>query len=129
MISPARVARGARAHRRGCDAEQAACAALVADGWTVLGTRLRTPVGEIDLVARRADLLAFIEVKARPSLTEAAWALTARQRQRLLLAAEALLAANPAWQAASMRFDVMLVDAAGKVRRVADAFRAEVTQL
>jgi putative endonuclease len=91
----------------------------------VLGQRVRTPAGEVDLVAERDGLLAVIEVKSRPSLAEAAEALSLRQRRRLLLAAEALLAEHPGWGEAGVRFDVFLVDASGRVRRVADAFRLE----
>jgi putative endonuclease len=114
---------GARSHALGIDAEAAACAALVRDGWTVLGRRVRTPSGEVDAVAERDGLLAIVEVKARPTLSDAAWALTARQQRRLLAAGEAILAEHPDWGAAGVRFDVLLVDAAGTVRRIADAFR------
>lgn len=98
-------------------------AALAREGWAVLGRRVRTPAGEIDLIAEHAGLLAFVEVKARPSLTEAAFALGARQRARLLAAAEWWLGENPSHGAAGMRFDVLLVAADGTVRRIADAFR------
>lgn len=117
--------RGRAAQARGVDAERAAAAALERDGWTVLARRLRTEAGELDLVAERDGLLAVVEVKARPSLADAAWALGVRQRARLLAAAEAALAANPGWGRAGVRFDVVLVDAAGRVRRVVDAFRSE----
>jgi putative endonuclease len=120
-----RQARGSRAYASGLAAEEAACAALVADGWTILARRLRTAAGEIDLVAERAGLLALVEVKARPSLAGAAIALGPQQRARLLAAAAIIAAENPAWGTAGMRFDVMLVDAAGRVRRIADAFREE----
>jgi len=120
-----RAARGARAHADGIDAEAAACAALQADGWMLHGRRLRTPAGEIDVVAERDGLVAFVEVKRRPSLAEAAAALSVRQRARLLAAAGVLLAANPDWGHAGVRFDVLLVDDAGRVRRIADAFRDE----
>lgn len=123
MTGKAGRARAAQA--RGVDAEGAAAAALERDGWTVLARRLRTGAGELDLVAERDGLLAVVEVKARPTLSDAAWALGARQRARLLAAAEAALAANPAWGRAGVRFDVVLVDAAGRVRRVVDAFRSE----
>lgn len=119
-----RPARGRTAHRLGLTAETAACHALEADGWTVLAQRLRTKAGEIDLVAERDGLLAIVEVKARPTLSEAATALGPRQRARLLAAAEAALAEHPAWGAAGIRFDVLLVDAQGQVRRITDAFRA-----
>ncbi len=127
--APARRARGARAQLRGVDAERIACRALEADGWTILGQRLRTPAGEVDIVARRGALVAIVEVKARPSLSDAAYALSPRQRRRLLLAAEILLAANPGWSGGDVRFDVMLVNAAGHARRVADAFRVEATEI
>jgi putative endonuclease len=117
--------RGRKAYASGIDAEATARAALEAEGWTVHGARLRTAAGEVDLVAERAGLLAFIEVKSRPRLAEAAAALSPAQRRRLLAAAEILLAANPAWGAGGVRFDVLVVDAAGAVRRIADAFRAE----
>ncbi len=120
-----RQARGSGAYARGLAAEEAACTALVSDGWTILARRLRTAAGEIDLVAERAGLLALVEVKARPSLAGAAIALGAHQRARLLAAASIVAAENPAWGAAGIRFDVMLVDAAGHVRRIADAFREE----
>ncbi len=122
--SSGRSAQGRRAQRRGLDAEAVACAALQADGWTVLGRRLRTAAGEIDLVARRGCLLAFVEVKARGTLSDAAYALSGRQQRRLFLAAEILLAANPGWAGGEVRFDVLVVDAAGRIRRIADAFRA-----
>ena len=115
----------ARAYQRGVDAEAAACRALSGDGWTVLAQRLRTEAGEIDIVAATADLLAIVEVKARPTLTDAAMALGPRQQARLLAAAEIVLAEHPEWARAGMRFDLMMVDAAGNVRRIADAFRLE----
>ena len=120
-----RSLRGGRAHASGIDAEALACAALERDGWTVLARRVRTEAGEVDAVAERHGLAAFVEVKRRATLTGAAWALTPRQRARLLGAAEILLAAHPEWGRAGVRFDVMLVDAAGAVRRIADAFRQE----
>ncbi len=120
-----RTARGRRAQALGVDAEGCACAALAADGWTVHARRLRTPAGEIDIVAEKDGLLALVEVKARPSLAGAAFALGKRQQARLLEAAAVVLAEHPGWGRAGTRFDVMLVDAAGQVRRVADAFRQE----
>lgn len=100
-------------------------AALVAEGWEVLARRLRTAAGEVDLVAERAGLLALIEVKRRPTLADAAAALGPRQRARLLAAAEIILGEHLEWGRAGVRFDVLLVDRVGQVRRIADAFRQE----
>ena len=107
----------------GMAAEQRACQALAADGWSILGRRLRTKAGEIDAVAQKDGLLAFVEVKSRPTLAAAAEALGQRQQGRLMAAAEILLSEHPDWGAAGVRFDVMLVDGQSRVRRIQDAFR------
>ncbi len=122
-LASRRAERGARAECRGRAAEDAACAALTAEGWSILARRRRTEAGEIDLIAERAGLLAFIEVKARASLAAAAAALSPRQRRRLVAAAEIVLAAEPGWGRAGVRFDVIVVDAGGNLRRISDAFR------
>ncbi len=114
---------GQTAHGRGIAAEDAACAALVADGWVVHARRLRTKAGEVDAVAEKAGILSIVEVKARRTLAEAAVALTARQQARLVAACEIILAEHPDWGAAGVRFDVVVVDPAGRIRRIADAFR------
>jgi putative endonuclease len=120
-----RAATGLRAQAQGVAAETLACAALVDDGWTILCRRTRTKAGEVDIVVERDGLLAFVEVKHRPTLAAAAESLGARQRARLLAAAESLLAENPDWGRAGVRFDVIVVDDAGRVRRIVDAFRVE----
>ncbi|WP_160120793.1 YraN family protein [Rhodovarius lipocyclicus] len=122
MPSWRRAERGLRAEAGGRGAEETAAQALAAEGWRVLARRCRTPAGEIDLVAEHAGLLAFIEVKARASLAEAAYALGPRQQARLLAAAECWMADNPGHGAAGVRFDVMVV-AGGEIRRIRDAFR------
>jgi len=116
---------GSQAYARGGAAETAACTALVRQGWAVLDRRVRTEAGELDVLAERSGVLAIIEVKARRTLASAAAALSPRQQARLLAAAEIVLATHPAWGANGVRFDLMVVDAAGSVRRIIDAFRPE----
>jgi putative endonuclease len=120
-----RSRRGRTAHARGLDAEAAVCAALEQDGWTIHGRRLHTEAGEIDLVCEKNALLAIVEVKARPVLADAAAALTAKQQARLLAASAIILADHPEWGLNGVRFDLLVVDAVGRVRRIADAFRLE----
>lgn len=120
-----RRARGRQAQIRGVGAEAAASAALERDGWSILARRLRTKAGELDLVAERDGLLAFVEVKARPDLALAAASLGKRQQARLLGAAEIVLAEHPEWGRAGVRFDLLLVDGTGRVRRIADALRKQ----
>ena len=80
IAAPERVA----AFRTGVSAETRAAAYLMAKGYRVLAKRFRTPYGEIDIVARRRNLLAFVEVKARASLDEAAYAVTPRNQRRII---------------------------------------------
>ena len=122
---PSCGARGRQAHAVGLRAEAAVCDALALDGWRVHARRLRTAAGEVDIIAERDGLLALIEVKARPRLADAAVALRPRQQARLLAAAEIILAEHPEWGSAGVRFDLLLVDANGRVRRIADAFRQQ----
>lgn len=121
----ARRYRGRKAAARGTGAEALAAAALEATGWVVRARRMRTAAGEIDIIAEKEGMLAFIEVKARPRLADAAAALSPRQRARLLRAAELVLAAHPDWGRQGVRFDVLVVDAEGRARRISDAFREE----
>ncbi len=124
--SAGRAQRGVRAHACGLRAENEACAALQRDGWTVRGRRLRTAAGEVDVAAEKDGTLALIEVKSRPTLAGAASALTTRQMQRLIAAADILLAEHPDWGSGGVRFDLMLMDATGALRRITDAFRAGI---
>src|SRR6186997_1541523 len=79
----------------GISAESRAAALLIAKGFRIAARRWRTPLGEVDIVARRGRLLVFVEVKARASLDDAAWSVTPRQRWRVIAGAEAWLAAHP----------------------------------
>lgn len=117
--------RSRRAQRLGVEAEATTERALRAEGWTILARRLRTKAGEIDLIATRDGLLVFAEVKARARLVEAAQAVSPRQRDRLLAAADIVLAEHSDWGNGGVRFDLLLVDAASRVRRIKDAFRRE----
>lgn len=119
----ARRSRGQTAYISGIAAEAAACAALITDGWTIHARRLRTKAGEIDVVAEKAGILSIIEVKYRPTLAQAAVALTVRQQYRLLAACEIILAEHPDWGANGVRFDILVVDPQRNVRRIIDAFR------
>ncbi|HEY0446511.1 MAG TPA: YraN family protein [Allosphingosinicella sp.] len=79
-----------RAERGGRRAETLAALWLRLKGWHILGRRVRTPVGEVDLVARRGRTVAFIEVKARANWDEAGLSLDHFRLRRVAAAAEAL---------------------------------------
>jgi putative endonuclease len=79
-----------RAERGGRRAEALAALWLQLKGWRILARRARTPVGEVDLIARRGSVLAFIEVKARTSAAESDLSLDHFRLRRVAAAAEAL---------------------------------------
>jgi putative endonuclease len=120
LASPARLA----AFRTGLSAETRAAAFLIAKGYRILAKRFRTPYGEIDIVARKRNLLAFVEVKARAKLDDAAYAVTARQQARIIDAAQAWLVAHPEHADFELRFDAMLIAPRRLPRHLLAAFDA-----
>jgi len=97
------------AFRLGLTAEVKAAALLLAKGYRIVARRWRSPVGEIDLVARRGRALVFVEVKARGRFDDAAESVTPRQRRRIVAGANAWLAKHPDDVTRDIRFDVVLV--------------------
>jgi putative endonuclease len=96
------------AERGGRRAERLAAWWLRLKGWTILGRRVRTPVGEVDLVARRGRTVAFVEVKARATEADAAFALDEWRLRRVAAAAEAL-APRYARAGDDIRIDAMFI--------------------
>lgn len=98
----------AAAERRGRRAETIAAWWLRLQGWRIVGRRIRTPVGEVDLVARRGRILAFVEVKTRNDDQGLALAV---DRQRLVRVARAAEALGPrfARRGEDLRIDVILI--------------------
>ena len=120
IVAPERIA----AFRTGISAEARAAAYLMAKGFRIPARRFRSPYGEIDIVARRRNLLVFVEVKARASLEEAAYAVTPRNRRRIIDTAQAWLIAHPEHADFEMRFDVMLIAPRRLPRHLLAAFDA-----
>ena len=94
-------------------------------GYRILAHRFRTPIGEIDLIARRGTTLAFVEVKARRELADALGAITPHQQKRTLRAAELFLLRHPDHAACTVRFDVVAVRPWRLPSHLEDAWRAE----
>ncbi|MDQ6703998.1 MAG: YraN family protein [Pseudomonadota bacterium] len=87
-----------QAHRHGILAERIAVVVLRLKGYHILARRYQVRGGEIDIVARRPDTIAFVEVKVRPTLDEARTAIDFVKRRRISRAAKTWLASNP-WAA------------------------------
>jgi putative endonuclease len=108
----------------GLSSETRAAWLLRCKGYRILARRAKHPVGEIDLIAKRGKLLAFVEVKARRSVGEAIHSITHNQRRRIERAAEAFVAHRPTLASCDWRFDVVILEGRwGWPRHVADAWR------
>jgi putative endonuclease len=96
-------------YRKGLLAEWLALVFLLLKGYWPLGWRVRTPVGEIDLVVRRRSTLVFVEVKARRTRADALAAVTPRNQQRVARAAQYVIAGDPQLASYTCRFDVVAI--------------------
>lgn len=108
-------AAGKCAYRTGLAAEEGVLRHYLRAGLAVIARRWRGRGGEIDLIARDGEGYIFIEVKAAKTLAQAAERLTRRQARRLAAAAEEFLCRVAGGPDATMRFDVALVDALGRI--------------
>ncbi len=111
------------AYRRGHAGERLAAFRLMLGGYRILARRYRTKVGEIDLIARRGGVVAFIEVKRRGDLADGLEAVTPQARQRIRRAAELYIRRNPVLAEQTLRFDVMVVTPWSWPRHIVDAWR------
>lgn len=106
-VRPERQARGTAARLSGRRAEVVAALWLMAKGYRILGFRLATPLGEIDLLAQRGGILAVVEVKSRTSLETALEAVTYEQRARLRRAGAHIAASRAGLRDATVRLDLL----------------------
>ncbi|MFS0773863.1 YraN family protein [Sphingomonas sp. 1P08PE] len=90
-------------------------------GWRILDRRVRTPAGEVDIVARKGSLVAFVEVKARKSAAELDWAIDARRLARAAAAAEVLMP-RYAGPGDDIRVDVILIAPGSRPRHIENAW-------
>ena len=96
-------------YRRGHRGEWLAALALVVKGYRIVARRYRTKLGEIDLIARRGDLVLIVEVKVRPTLIQAMEAIGRMSERRIEAAADLWLARQPDHARLSLRFDMVAV--------------------
>jgi putative endonuclease len=122
-VNGVRSARGAAARKSGRRGEVLAALWLMAKGYRILGFRLKTPQGEIDLLALRGKVLAVVEVKRRMTLAQAAEAVTPEQRARLRRAGEALAGRRPSLRQTAVRLDLITLAPGRLPRHSPDAWK------
>lgn len=105
---------------RGRAAEDRAADYLEARGLAILARNFRRRAGEIDIVAREGVTLVIVEVRARSrhAFGGAAASVGPRKQQRLIRAAQLLLAAHPEWRRMPARFDVIVEEGDGEGARM-----------
>lgn len=118
-------ARRIAAQARGRAGEGRAALWLRLKGYRILARDWRSPVGEVDVIARRGATLVFVEVKARPSLDEAARAVGQTQQRRIARAAGVFWQARPELVGCHLRFDAILIAPGRWPRHIIDAWRIE----
>ncbi|MDA0238961.1 MAG: YraN family protein [Proteobacteria bacterium] len=123
MSPPQRHPSGSAPGRLGWAAETATAWTLRLKGYRIIRRRHKSPVGEIDLIARRGKLLIFIEVKARATYEAAAHSVTRRQRNRIERAAALFLSSQSAYAGFDIRFDVVLITRGRLPIHIKDAWR------
>ena len=118
-----RVARGTQARLAGRRSEAWAAAWLMVRGYRILGFRLKTPQAEIDILAKRGDVLAVVEVKQRATIEAALEAVGFDQRERLRRAGTTLAARRPGLAGCAVRLDLMALAPGRLPRHIPDAWK------
>ena len=94
-------------YEKGHKAEKLAIVILWLKGYKIMARRYKTPVGEIDIVARRHHRFVFVEVKRRKSHDQALRSVSQRQQHRIRRATEFYFVKHPKAKATEIRFDVI----------------------
>ncbi len=111
------------AEARGRQAERRAALWLRLKGYSILASRVKLPVGEIDLVARKGRLIAFVEVKARARRDDALGAVSVQSWQRIARAAEAWMGQRPKFADYGWRYDIVALSPGRLLYHLKDAWR------
>jgi len=110
------------AERKGREAEAQAAQWLMQQGWEVIAERVKTKLGEIDLIARRPGMVAFIEAKWRKRAADLATAIDERRLSRVAAAVE-VVAQEYAKDGEDLRIDVLLLAPGHPPRHIAYAWQ------
>jgi putative endonuclease len=119
------VSKRQAAERRGRWGEFVALTFLRLKGYRLLAQRYKAPTGEIDLIVRRGSTTVFVEVKARPDVDQAMYAVSPRQAKRIASAAGVWLAQHPLGANDFTRFDIVAITAYLWPIHIANAFTLE----
>ena len=111
-----------RAFRRGWISENLAAFYLLVKGYRIVALRYKTRVGEIDIIARKGDLVVFCEVKARANLEDALFAVGASSQRRIRAASDVWLSKEKDTSMLSQRYDVIAIVPWSRPKHFEDCF-------
>jgi putative endonuclease len=107
---------------RGHISEYVAAALLLFKGYRIVAMRYKTKSGEIDIIARKGDLIAFVEVKARRATMDSIFAVDPGTQRRIRNASLSWLARQKDAARLSLRYDIVAVRSWGRSTHFIDAF-------
>ena len=110
-------------YSRGKEGEKIAAFWLRIKGYRILAERYKSPYGEIDLIAKRGTTVAFIEVKHHKSESDALYAITPRQQQRIANAAQIWLQENGTSDDLDYRFDALVIAKGKTPKHITNAWQ------
>lgn len=113
---------GGKGREAGRFAEVVAAVWLMLKGYQILGFRLKTPYGEIDLLARKGRTVAVVEVKRRATVEIALSAITSKQRERLIRAGRSLVSRRSSLRHLALRLDLIAMAPGRFPRHVPNIF-------
>lgn len=111
-------------YKKGLWAEYLAMVYLWGKGYRILKLRYKTPVGEIDILARRKDVLVAVEVKARQNMDDALHAIAPRNKARVERALQHFIMDCPEYNGFTIRFDAITVCPPFSIRHLDNAWQA-----
>ncbi len=120
----ARIDKKRRAYQFGRWAEWLCILWLMAKGYRILAHRYKSPLGEIDIIARSRDNIICIEVKARARQEDGRYAVSHQQQQRIIRASQHFMASHAPYATLALRFDVMVMSRHGWPAHIKQAFDA-----
>jgi putative endonuclease len=109
-------------HQKGLQAEALAKLYLQLKGYSVLEYRFKTTLGEIDLIVKKGDVVAFVEVKLRKTEDAAAEAVHVKNQSRVRNAAELYLQKHPEYNECELRFDALVMARGAWPRHIENAW-------
>lgn len=99
-------------------------------GYSILAKNLsvatKSPIGEVDFIAKKGNTIIFIEVKKRQSIEKAKYAIKPIQQKRIVNAAKVFIKNHPSYQQCNIRFDAVLIKLPFQILHIKNAWNENI---